>query len=182
MSKQIKLTKGMTAIVDDEDYERLSSFKWFFMGNKYAARNIRCDNGKQRPLWMHREIINASEGMQVDHINGNKLDNRRENLRLCTQSQNLGNRTYSGDFSSKYKGVSFSKKRNKWTSGIRINTKRIYLGLYEDEVVAANAYNHAARRLFGEFSLLNDVPFIEEKEVILLSSFKNKDIILGGKY
>jgi hypothetical protein len=109
---------------------------------------------------MHRLLVEVNLGQEVDHINGNGLDNRKENLRVCTKSQNLGNqkktKLYGGvATSSKYKGVSWDKRVQKWVAKIGINGKRVYLGLFEDEEKAAEAYNKAALEYFGEFALLN---------------------------
>jgi hypothetical protein len=107
---------------------------------------------------MHRFIINAPFGVQIDHINGNKLDNRRSNIRMATVQKNAFNRKKpKGKCTSQYKGVFKRKDLNKWETRIKINNKSIYLGTFVDEVDAAKAYNQAARKYFGEFARCNDI-------------------------
>lgn len=106
---------------------------------------------------MHRAITNAPKGMDVDHINGNTRDNRRENLRVCTHAQNLaaGRPAKRANSKSKYNGVGWNKSANQWMARIRINGKLTYLGCFKDETAAARAYDKAAREHFGEFARLN---------------------------
>lgn len=153
--KNIELNKGNVAIVDDADYERLSQFKWFERRG-YAARNV-YKKGVYITIWLHREIICPPPGNEVDHINGNKLDNRRENLRIVTHSQNMKNTYRRHPSSSKHKGVSWFKESKKWMANINSDGKRYYLGLFEQEEEAARAYNDAAQRLHREFAKLNNV-------------------------
>jgi hypothetical protein len=105
--------------------------------------------------------MNPPDGMEVDHINGNKIDNRRANLRIVTRSQNQMNRMKSGEgMSSKFKGVSFAALRQRWVAYITQDRIKIQIGYYKDELAAARAYDAKARELFGEFAYLN---FPEEK-------------------
>ena len=154
--KTITLSKGYVALVDDEDYEDASRFKWSACEkghNVYALRNIRI-NGKYHSLYLHRYLMSLScLGKHIDHIDGNGLNNRRENLRLCTNTENLRNQ-HSSHGSSKYKGVSWHK-RKKWMARIRVDGVDIYLGVYEEEEAAARAYDKAAKKHFGEFANLN---------------------------
>lgn len=154
MVKEIKLTKGMVAIVDDDDYERLSKFGWFYHKNGYAMRSYKID-GNSKKSRMHREVLMAPKGKDVDHINGNKLDNRKSNLRIATRSQNNANSKLSSHNNSGYRGVGWMPARNKWRARIQINGKGIHLGLFETIEEAALAYNAAARKYFGEFAKLN---------------------------
>lgn len=109
------------------------------------------------------------EGLIVDHINGNKLDNRKENLRFVTPQQNVHNKRKTiQDTSSKYKGVSWNKRRKGWLAYIMVNGKREVIGLFSNEESAANAYNHYAKKYFGEYARLNDVPFKEDWEKDLI--------------
>jgi len=103
---------------------------------------------------MHRAILNAPPRMDVDHINGNGLNNTRENLRLCTRSQNMMNQRLKGG-TSRFRGVSWLKGGAKWHAQVRANGKRLHLGLFTDETEAAMAYDAAARELFGDFARLN---------------------------
>jgi hypothetical protein len=148
----IPLTKGKFAIVDVEDYERLSQYKWHAVktGDRFYAYRSK----NKRSLSMHRVIMNAPKGMVVDHIDGNGLNNRRSNLRVCTVSQNHQNRRWTGGV-SRYKGVCFLKKVNKWKAEITFNGRRIHIGCFADEISAAKAYDKKAAELFGEFAYLN---------------------------
>lgn len=164
MSKEITLTKGYVTIVDDEDYERLSIFNWQAIvghrGNVYA---IRQQNGS---VPMHREVLGlgkrGNSKLVVDHINGNSLDNRKENLRLCTHAENCRNRRGNHNKTG-YKGVYKSKNRRgewagKWVANICYEYKTIVIGKYNTEIEAALAYNEMAKKLFGQFARLNEVP------------------------
>jgi hypothetical protein len=159
--KQIQLTKGLVALVDDEDYERLSSFKWK-AHHRYAARNVR-RNGKFLTIMMHREILKAPSGMDVDHINGDRLDNRRSNLRLATRSQNTRNRKGNKNSISGYKGVGWHARCRKWQAAIKTDDKQLYLGLFDAPEDAARAYDAAARNLHGPFAKVN---FPEEAKTL----------------
>lgn len=155
MAKTIPLTQGQAAIVDDDIYESLSRFNWYayFDRKTYYARRHSPITGKI--IQMHREIMGASDGTIIDHLNGNGLDNRRENLRFCTQSENQRNRGADVDNTSGYKGVTWHKVKKKWMAQIKVNKKNTYLGLYSDPAEAARAYDAAAIELHGEFACLN---------------------------
>lgn len=155
LSKQGKNKGKFVAFVDDEDYEYLNIWRWCVSGKKipYVATCQRI-NGVKITLLMHRLIMNTPEGIEVDHIDHNGLNNQRNNLRNCTKSQNQMNRKSTGK--SKYLGVIIHK--NKYIfSLIKTNKKRIYLGHFKTEEEAALAYNKAAIKLHGEFAKLNDV-------------------------
>lgn len=159
--KEIKLSQGKIAIVDDNLFEELNKYKWHY-GLGYARRNIRLENGKRKMAFMHRVIMNTPEGFETDHINGNTLDNRCENLRIVTKELNQHNSKPRKDKNkSKYKGVTFYKskrhKTGKWTARIQVNNKRITIGYYKTEIEAAKAYNEYARSVYGECARLNDV-------------------------
>lgn len=153
--KRIKLTKGKSAIVDDSDYEWLSRNKWRARVQKnriYAAGAIK-NNGKWQTTSMHREIMGLTkgDGKEVDHRNGNGLDNRRENLRLCTRSENIQNRHHKAKEgkASQYQGVYSVKKKNSWLASITKDYKQIHIGLYSNDKDAARAYDRKALELFG---------------------------------
>lgn len=151
--KAILLTQGKVAIVDDEDFDWLSQWKWCaanFNGYWYAVR------GHGSLMFMHRVILNPPEGYQCDHINGDGLDNRRANLRVCDCSQNAQNQI-SQTGTSRFKGVSWHKPRGLWQVHIKANDKSINLGYFTSEVEAAKTYNKAAIKYFGEFAYLNNI-------------------------
>ena len=159
--KRIPLTKGKHAIVDNADYEWLSKWRWQINSNGAAFRT-EWKNGKTyNHIQMHRDILDASHKNEVDHINHNRLDNRRCNLRLCSRSQNAMNVRPRKGVSSKYKGVSFDAQTlnisKKWRAYINVDQKRIYLGRFCSEQGAAIAYNKAAKRLHGKFAYLNKI-------------------------
>lgn len=152
--KKIVLSRGLVATVDDCDFETLNQFKWSALkhGNDWYA--VRADKNNKM-IYMHRHILNAEHGQRVDHKQNGGLDNRRANLRFCTQSQNLQNTRPRQNTSSKYKGVSWNKHANKWIASIRINGKSKHLGLFVSELNAAKAYDRNARILFGSFAKTN---------------------------
>ena len=160
--KEIPLTQGKIALVDDEDYERVNSHKWYAGRDGrtfYAHRNTPIKDGKQITCIMHRFILGLGkgDGKYVDHIDHDGLNNQKSNIRIVTHSQNHMNRISLKNTSSKYKGVCWNKRAKCWHSQIRINSKFIYLGIFEDEKEAAKAYNRKAIELFGEYALLNDL-------------------------
>lgn len=152
-TKLIPLTQGQFAIVDADDYERLSQHKWcaFKVGNGCYARR----HSAGKTTYMHHEVINVPAGMVCDHINHNTLDNRRCNLRACTYSQNAHNRLPCEHGTSKYKGVCWDKNNLKWKASICYQYDVIHIGYYDYEEDAAIAYDDMAIELFGEFACLN---------------------------
>jgi hypothetical protein len=153
--KEIKLSQGLFAMVDDEDYDELNQYKWYAGKNAnvfYAMRMI-IVNGNYKTIKMHREILNNHSKNHTDHIDGNGLNNQKENLRIVTARQNCQNKhTIS---SSKYVGVYFNKNAKKWSSQIKINCKTIYLGLFKNEEDAHNAYLNKLKEI-GEIFVTND--------------------------
>jgi len=140
------------ALVDDRDFKTLNQFNWFTDG-RYARRRVA--PGVQE--YMHHAICKVVEGENVDHINGNKLDNRRSNLRICTVSQNGANRDKQKNNSSGFKGVFWNKRDNKWLAQIRVQRKQIYLGQYVDKELAAHAYNSAVQQYYGKYGRTNQI-------------------------
>jgi len=154
MTKQIPLTKGQFALIDDEDYERVGQYKWTLDKNGYAVRKA---GGRKNPkkLMLHRFILEAPAGHDVDHINRDSLDNTRANLRICTRSQNNANRISLPGSSSQYKGVSWNRNRQRWQVFQCAYGNRRYLGYFVSEAEAAIAYDDAAYESFGDFARLN---------------------------
>ena len=162
--KEIKLTKGYVTIVDDEDYERLKKYSWFAHVSKspdgsvkrvYAHTRIQ---GRLKP--MHHFI--AVSSCEIDHIDGDALNNRRENLRSATTSTNQANRKVvtiirGKQQSSIFKGVSFKNQRNTWQCRIAVHGRRISRH-FKNEIEAAKAYNDFALKYFGEYARLNTIP------------------------
>lgn len=156
--KHIPLTQGKFAIVDDEDFDWLSQWKWCF-NQGYAARtqNIGTFNGKEKKIGiqMHRLILGTPNGVETDHHDGDGLNNQRDNLREATSSQNQMNRASKINSTSLFKGVSWSRHKKRWVAQITINKKVTYIGSFRNEVDAAKAYNEAAIIHYGEFARLN---------------------------
>lgn len=154
--KEIPLTKGKVAIVDDTDYEQLMQYKWqasCYRGTWYARRGGLAALGQRGMTFsMHREIMRPPAELEVDHKDGNGLNNTRGNLRICTPQENRFNqRKHKG--MSRFKGVVFNG--GKWMARINVNRKTIYIGKYNTEEAAARAYDEAARKHFGEFARVN---------------------------
>lgn len=153
--KYINLTKGKTAIVDDEDFELLSQWKWQLYSGGYARRSYR-KNGKSMNVAMHRFILKLPKGLYTDHINGNRLDNRKENLRVCSYRENAYNRVKRTGTSSIFKGVYWHKHNKAWLTGIRLKEGKLkVVGYFKNEIHAAMAYDIWAKELYGEFAKLN---------------------------
>jgi len=150
--QRIELSQGLFAIIDDEDYASMSNYNWYFDGRSYAVRSVTV-NGKRVKIWMHREILGVS--CEVDHINGDGLDNRKCNLRPASHMENMRNRKPNTVSTSKYRGVYWHKQAKKWRARLRTQGLHLSLGLFENEVSAAVAYDNAALRVFGEFARLN---------------------------
>lgn len=157
--KEIPLTQGRVALVDDADYEWLNQWKWYavkYPNNFYAVSSaINIKSQKYKRIRMHRLILNTPKNMDTDHANHNGLDNQRHNIRICTTKQNTRNRLPRRKCSSLYKGVSWNKKVEKWIVFIANNRKNENLGCFDDEIKAAIAYDAKAKELFGKFAYLN---------------------------
>ncbi len=154
--KMIPLTRGQFALVDDEDFDWLSKYKWNLNSQGYAMTGIYCPGyaaykgsiGRQ----MHRIILNVLPGFEIDHINGNTLDNRRANLRLCNRNQNARNRGVSRNNTSGFKGVTWREDRKRWVATIGFEKRKRTLGYFKDIKQAVEAYKNAEAKLFGDFA------------------------------
>ncbi len=160
--KEIPVGKKYVALVDDEDYERVSASKWFYNTGKstiYAIRN------RMKPMYLHRLVLNILDPkVQVDHINYNGLDCRKANLRLCNSGQNtVHQRKRTNAIHSKFKGVTWCSRHSKWLSRIHKQGKHMHLGYFESEAEAAQKYNRAALELYGEYAVLNEVESVVAK-------------------
>lgn len=154
--KQIPLTRGLFALVDDEDFEWLSQFKWSAAKSGITYYAVRWVNGNNKS--MHRIILNInSRNIYGDHINGNGLDNRRENIRICNPKENARNRGLNSSKTCSFKGVHWDKKKRFWCASIKIDYKTIFLGLFYSPEEAAIAYDQAAIKYHGEFAKINDI-------------------------
>ena len=156
MSRTIDLTNGHVAVVDRDDHEWLAQWKWYAWEHRhtfYARRNGRA--GESPIVAMHVAILAPGDGFQVDHINGNGLDNRRVNLREATHSQNQWNRGPSCRNTSGFKGVGWHKARREWRARIKVEGRDIHLGWFGSALDAARAYDEAAATYHGEFAWRN---------------------------
>ena len=160
--KEIPLTKGHVALVDDADYEWLSQWKWSYHSMGYACR-VEQRGGKQSMILMHKAILNVRSSQYVDHKDHNRLNNQRSNLRPATPGQSACNMTkrYKPAGTTQYRGVLFHKDRpdkvrsKPWQARIRVNGKQKSLGYYATDIEAARAYDQASRQYHGEYGLLN---------------------------
>ncbi len=162
--RTIELTRGKFAKVDDADYEYLNQWKWRH-NEGYATRTLLPG---RRHINMHRILMGLSlgDGKEVDHINGDGLDNRRCNLRLCTRSQNNFNQGIRRTVAktSKYRGVSWDTNRCKWRVHLQAYGKQVHVGRFGTEDEAATAWNKVAVEQYGEFARLN---IIDKQEVLI---------------
>jgi hypothetical protein len=148
--------KRKYALVDDEDFERVKKYRWQLHHSGYAVATVRF-SGQRKHIAMHRFILQVQGGVSTDHINQNKRDNRRQNLRPCTPAQNVCNVKRRKNNSSGYTGVHFHKHNKRWVAYIG-RKPRIYLGSFGSAEKAARAYNEAAMSRFKEFACLNQIP------------------------
>lgn len=143
--------------IDEEDYIKIKAMKSTFICNTshgYMCVKIHTGGNSYRQEYIHRMVMNAPKGVEVDHINGNKMDNRKKNLRLCNRSENASNRK---QIKGRYKGVYRDKKRKCWVAQITFNYKCTTLGVFKTAKEAALAYNIKAKELHGEYAHLNNV-------------------------
>lgn len=155
--KEIELTRGKIALVDDADFVWLSHYDWFLAGRSggklsYAETHVTAIDGRQQTIQMHRVVAGCPPEFIVDHIDCDGLNNQRSNLRICTHAQNLANRRKHVG-ASQFKGV--QRADGRWRARIGAGPNRVSLGAFDNEVDAAKAYDRAARDLYGEYARLN---------------------------
>jgi hypothetical protein len=155
--REIPLTRGQVALVDDCDFEAVSAHKWYAQWSSnaagyYARTNIR-SQGRRKGVLLHRFILGATDpSMHVDHRNMNGLDNTRENLRTATRQQNSANRRVQSNNKSGLKGAHYNKQCDSWTASIQVDGEFRYLGMFQTAQDAHTAYSTAAQQAFGEFA------------------------------
>lgn len=150
----VPLSKGAFAIVDAEDADAILSFRWQVTNHGYACRGD-YSGGTKRVVLMHQQILGVVDGMQVDHIDHVRLNNRRKNLRHATRPQNRWNACMRSNNTSGFRGVTWHARRRKWRAEIRVGQQRRSLGLFANAEDAARAYDAAAHELHGEFASVN---------------------------
>ena len=151
----IPLSHNKRAIIDTCDLERVSKYKWWVHSDGYAY-TCWMTSGRKHTLLMHRLIMDAAKGQVVDHINRNRLDNARSNLRFCTRAENCANAPLWKNNTSGYKGVS-RYKDGRWRAYIKIGQRFKHIGAFETKEGAAHAYNEVAKEIYGEFAYLNPI-------------------------
>lgn len=153
--KEVPLTQSKVAVVDDDMFAYFMRWAWYFNG-RYAVRHAKTFLGKRNLIFMHNEVTPCPNGFELDHINLNKLDNRRSNLRIATKAQNRRNQGMHKNNQTGFKGVSPTKSQKKpYSAAIGISGQTIYLGSFDKAEDAARAYDEKARELFGEFARTN---------------------------
>lgn len=170
--RTLTLTQGKVALVDLDIFDQVSQWKWSAARTGkhrirwYAVRNTKNKDGNYRLLYLHHVVLPCPKGLMPDHINGDSLDYRRQNLLLATNQQNCANSERKGGAirSSRYKGVHFHN--NKWEATIRVNLVKKYLGRFSNEEDAAAAYNKAAILFFGEFSRINTIAASKREDFV----------------
>lgn len=162
-TKTIPLSGGKEfALVDEADFEYLNQWKWkLSSGRAVRTKHVGTvgdwRNGKRKDvtIHMHRLVMDAPEGLEVDHIDGNPLNNQKSNLRLCSHEENRRNNKMYASNKSGFKGVSYSARHDKWITYIRFMNKSYNLGIFSDRIEAALEYDNVARQLFGEYARVN---------------------------
>lgn len=160
--KEIPLTRGYVALVDDEDYERISGHKWCSnihprkdgTNRVYAVRDASTE-GRIHRVYLHRAILEYNDRNDIDHIDGNPLNNVRSNLRVCSRAENARNARVRTGGTSRFKGVRWHSQNKNWQARITVNGKDRHIGIFGSEVDAAVAYDVAAKVFFGCFAKLN---------------------------
>jgi hypothetical protein len=162
MPKEIPLTRGKVALVDDADFDWLNQWKWCATAGGYAMRRINITRAIGEYIYMHRLIAGASEGVYADHINHDTFDNRRCNLRIATPGESVRNTRARKNKLSVFKGVVAGA--NHWAARIQVDGVYIHIGYFLTQRDAARAYNEAAIQLHGEFAVLNDLSILTDDQ------------------
>jgi len=157
MTQAIRLRGGAMTYLDDADYDRAQAYRWHKTSNGYVAGSV-VEQGARKRVYLHRWLLDAQPGQLVDHIDGNPLNNRRSNLRLATRSQNQANRRRNRSSRSRYKGVTWHTRQQRWMARLQVNGRRITIGYYADPLQAAYEYDAFARTYFGEYARVNFPP------------------------
>lgn len=160
------------AKVDDRDYDHLTQWKWHLHHDGYAIRRIK-SHEKTFTVQMHRQLLGTPHDALADHVNGDRLDNRKSNLRIATHKENAMNRKVRRTSRTGIKGVGKYGPRHSWRASIRVDGKTLYLGSYKTARDAAAAYNAAAVKHHGQYARLNDLELVDEQEKLLLNSTSN---------
>lgn len=183
-ARAIQLTRGKWALVDEADYEFVSEWRWTATRGKhscwYAGRSIHHSDGSIQYVRMHRVILGVGPGEEVDHKNGDGLDNRRSNLRVCTHLDNTRNVALSGNNTSGFKGVYWCNRSRKWQACIKVDRRQLWLGGFASAADAAKAYDAAAIKHFGEFARTNAMLAAHVAQVIELAE-RTGGALLGKK-
>lgn len=149
--KKIKLTQGKYALVDESDFEELNKFKWYAIKHHNTFYAVRSSGGPGK-IHMHRVVIKTPKDRETDHADGNGLNNQKYNLRACIHSENQRNKRMPKNNTCGYKGLSWCERNKKWLVRISFNSKRIYLGHFEDKISASKAYSAACIKYHGKFA------------------------------
>jgi hypothetical protein len=147
----VPLSKGLLSLIDKEDFDKIKNYGWYARFDRVGKTYYAVTRTHGTNIIMHRLILNAPNSLVIDHTDHNGLNNRKSNIRICTQSQNCMNKKVQSNNTSGYRGVSFHKKKNKYQATIMDNRKQIYLGAFNTAIEASEAYQAAAKKLFGEF-------------------------------
>lgn len=175
----IPLTKGKVALIDEEDFPKLAGYRWFCHCGYARASEYDPKACKSKTVHMSHLILPCPPGLEVDHINRDKLDNRKSNLRLVTRSQNCANRGSFKNSKSKYKGVRWNKKIGLWEAAIGKDGVITTIGAFNDEIAAASAYNEYARKMWGEYAVLNDIQEVDFRRARHLKSLNAQSRFRG---
>lgn len=155
--KKIPLSQGQFALIDDEDFSIVSQHKWYAYKNRYTfyVRTNVLNKGIRGTLLLHRLLLNAKNVEQIDHKDRNGLNNQRNNIRICSASENMINRIFKN--STGFRGVFKIKKTGRFTGAIQVDKKRVTVGCYATAKEAALAYNNMARKIHGDCAILNSL-------------------------